>query len=105
MPIMRAAWLQLDECCPVTVQQDATSKLLSTTTSRNSEMNQAAIRKGSQAELQQLLNSAGYEMDQFTNLQWNKDLVRFSTSVKRLLALKRQASVKGNDESSPKADE
>ena len=44
-------------------------------------------------------------MYQLLSLQWNKDLIRFSTSVKRLLALKRQASVKGNDESSPKADE
>ena len=34
-----------------------------------------------------------------------QDLIEFSTSVKRLLALKRRASRKDNEESSPKADD
>ena len=42
------------------------------------------------------------KLTRLTKLQWNKDLVGFSTSVKRLLALQRGASAKGNDESKPK---
>ena len=59
-----------------------------------------------QSELQRLLIPIGCVTDQScAQFTMEQDLIRFSTSVKRLLALKRQASVKGNDESSPKADE